>query len=175
MDPHSPSFSPQWESGAHLDPYCPSFSPSGNLEHIWIPTARHSRPESGAHLDPLPVILAAAGIWSTFGSLLPVILAAAGIQSPFPHPTWFVSAGMFQLGRQPVCPARLIWGNRLRTQSGLWIPAAAGMTGNNRKTQGNRILMFESILTYQHFHPEPPTPHPPPVTPHPRRAPYPSS
>ena len=35
------------------------------------------------------------------------ILTAVGIQSPFPHPTWFVSAGMFQLGRQPVHPARL--------------------------------------------------------------------
>ena len=29
--------------------------------------------------------------------------------------------------------------------------------------QGNRILIFESILIYQHFHPEPLTPHPEPV------------
>ena len=29
--------------------------------------------------------------------------------------------------------------------------------------QGNRILIFESFLIYQHFHPEPPTPHPEPV------------
>ena len=33
--------------------------------------------------------------------------------------------------------------------------------------QGNRILIFESILIYQHFHPEPLTPHPEPVIPHP--------
>ena len=35
--------------------------------------------------------------------------------------------------------------------------------------QGNRILIFESILIYQHFHPEPPTPHlaPPPHHPEP--------
>ena len=29
--------------------------------------------------------------------------------------------------------------------------------------QGNRILIFESILIYQHFHPEPLTLHPKPV------------
>ena len=29
--------------------------------------------------------------------------------------------------------------------------------------QGNRIVIFESILIYQHFHPEPLTPHPEPV------------
>ena len=29
--------------------------------------------------------------------------------------------------------------------------------------QGNRILIFESIFIYQHFHPEPLTPHPEPV------------
>ena len=44
-----------------------------------------------------PVTLAATGIWKTFGSLFPVILVATGIQGLFPHPTWFVSAGMFQL------------------------------------------------------------------------------
>ena len=44
-----------------------------------------------------PVTLAATGLWIPFGSLVTVILAAAGIQSPFPHPTWCVSAGMFQL------------------------------------------------------------------------------
>ena len=61
----------------------------------------------------LTVILAAAGICISFGSLLPVILVATGIQSPFPHPTWFVSAGMFHLGRQPVHPARVSWHNSL--------------------------------------------------------------
>ena len=30
------------------------------------------------------------------------------------------------------------------------------------RRHGNRILIFESILIYQHFHPEPPTPHPEP-------------
>ena len=30
-------------------------------------------------------------------------------------------------------------------------------------SQGHRILIFESFLIYQHFHPEPPTPHPEPV------------
>ena len=50
---------------------------------IWIPFG-----------SPLPVILVAAGICISFGSLLPVILVATGIQSPFPHPTWFVSAGV---------------------------------------------------------------------------------
>ena len=29
--------------------------------------------------------------------------------------------------------------------------------------QGNRIVIFESIFIYQHFHPEPLTPHPEPV------------
>ena len=43
------------------------------------------------------------------------ILTAVGIQNPFPHPTWFVSAGMFQLGRQPVHPASLSCHNRLGT------------------------------------------------------------
>ena len=32
-----------------------------------------------------------------------------------------------------------------------------------RRPQGNRILIFESIRIYQHFHPEPPTLHPEPV------------
>ena len=62
-----------------------------------------------------PVTLAAMAIWSPFGSLLPVILAATGIWSPFPFPTWFVSTEIFQLGRQPVHPARLSWHNRLGT------------------------------------------------------------
>ena len=58
---------------------------NGNLEPIWIPTPRHSR--------------------------------RSGNPEPFPqsNPTRFVSAGMFQLGRQPVRPARLIWHNRLGT------------------------------------------------------------
>ena len=33
--------------------------------------------------------------------------------------------------------------------------------------EGNRILVFESILIYQHFHPEPLTHHPEPPTHHP--------
>ena len=33
--------------------------------------------------------------------------------------------------------------------------------------EGNRILVFESILIYQQFHPEPLTHHPEPLTPHP--------
>ena len=66
----------------------------------------------------------------------PVILAAAGIQNPFPHPTWCVPAGMFQVGRRPVLPERLSWHDSLGTLSGFWIPAAALMTGDKRKTLG---------------------------------------
>ena len=59
--------------------------------------------------------------------------------------------------------------NRVGALSGLWIPAAARMTGAARMTRHNRkqlpLLPGQShlnlrVLIYQHFHPEPLTPHP---------------
>ena len=43
------------------------------------------------------------------------------------------------------------------------VPVRRRMKGPECRSQGNRILIFESILIYQHFHPEPLTHHPEPV------------
>ena len=67
---------------------------TGSFDYLRIP--RHSC--RNGNLEP---------IWTPTPSLV-----ATGIQTSFPHPTRLVSAGMFQLGRQPVHPARLSWHNR---------------------------------------------------------------
>ena len=97
----------------------PASNPQPGRLNTWAvrfpPTGLPFRSPYPGSLDYLriPITLAASGIWIPFESLLTVILVATGIQSPFPHPTWFVSAGMFQLGRQPVRRARFSWHNRL--------------------------------------------------------------
>ena len=58
-----------------------------------------------------------------------VILAATGIQNPFLNPAWCGYARVVQVGRRPVHPASPVWHNRLGACPGLWIPAAARMTG----------------------------------------------
>ncbi len=77
-------------------------------------------------------------------STMPVILAAAGIQSPFSNPTWRGYAGVVQVRRRPGHPARPSWHNRLGSGPGLWIPAAARMTGGGG---GNSPLPLRTTQT----------------------------
>ena len=94
------------------------------------------------------------------------ILVATGIQSPFPHPTWFVSAGMFQLGRQPARPRAFSLSAVIRAAVRIREPHPViamkmAMTGENEKAlvSTRRVLFGIAVLETISKHPSwPPIP-----------------